>query len=330
MNIWDIHDTLTKPATHNNLLPHLHLRYRITDWWDFRFSYNNTLTRPDYNHAIPLVYYHEISGDAEAGNPKIKPAVSENFDANFTFYSPKMGLITIGGYLKQIKDVFYMQPTLLKNIPDSSIIAEFPTVAIPSLLQSTQDYYVNSPYTAYVKGIESEWQSNFSWLPEPFNGIVLNANYTHVWSETKYMQDRTRYERIPGSFVPRVVEVDTFYVNRLLNQANDIANVSLGYDWKGLSARLSFRFQGNVISRIGTRPEENEYTRDIYAYDFVIKQNIPVKFGQFEIFFNAINFTNVPRERYRSFYNRSGMLVDKTTYQRFLGRQFQLGLRFKR
>jgi TonB-dependent receptor len=328
--VWHIRDTLTRPAVHNNLLPHLHLRFRATDWWDIRFSYNKTLTRPDFSYAVPSVYYHEIDGSSELGNPGIKPAVSENFDANFTFYTRKMGLFTIGGYLKQIKDIFYMQPTLVKNIPDTNLVAELPTTAIPSILQNTQEYFLNSPYTAYVKGMEVEWQSNFTWLPEPFNGMVFNANYTHVWSETKYMQDRVRYERVPGSFVPRVVEVDTFYVNRLLNQANDIANVSLGYDWKGLSARLSFRFQGNVISTIGTRPEENEYTRDIYSYDFVIKQNIPVKFGEFEVFLNAINFTNAPQQRrYRTFYNNLNEEVEKTTYERYSGRQFQLGLRFK-
>ena len=118
-------------------------------------------------------------------------------------------------------------------------------------------------------------------------------------------------------------------MNRLLHQANDIANVSVGYDLKGLSARLSFRFQGNVISKIDTRPEENEYTNNIYAYDFVIKQNIPLKFGEFEVFANAINFTNVPRKRYCTFNTTTGVEIDKSTYERYSGRRFQLGLRMK-
>ncbi|MFO7670359.1 MAG: TonB-dependent receptor, partial [Bacteroidales bacterium] len=207
MNFYAIEDTLTKPVDQNNLLPHLHLRYRITDWWDFRFSYNHTLSRPDYNHAVPKIYYHEIQLSATAGNPYIKPALSENFDANFTFYSRRMGLITLGGYLKRLNDIFYMQPTLLKNVPDTSIIAEFPLETYPTLLTNSIDFYVNSPYTAYVRGLEVEWQSNFSWLRAPFNGIVLNVNYTHVWSETKYMQDRIRYEPVPGSFIPQPVEI---------------------------------------------------------------------------------------------------------------------------
>jgi hypothetical protein len=143
------------------------------------------------------------------------------------------------------------------------------------------------------------------------------------------MQDRIRYERVPGSFLPQPFEVDTFYVNRLLHQADDIANISIGYDYKQLSARLSFRFQGNVISKIDTRPEENEYTRNIYAYDFVIKQTIPLKVGEFEVFLNAINFTNVPRESYVTFKRTDGSDREATTYERYSGRQFQLGLRFR-
>ena len=326
MTTWFTHDTLSGKAEHSHWLPHLHIRYRITDWWDIRFSYNNTLSRPNYNHALPNVFYNSIRGSGEAGNPNISPAVSENLDANFTFYSWKLGLITIGGYVKRLNDIFYMQPTLLKNIPDSTILEEFPTETYPSLLSASTDFYINSPYTAYVKGIEAEWQSNFSWLPVPFNGIVLNANYTHVWSETKYMQDRVVYEFDPATFQLTPVEIDTFYVNRLLHQADDLANISLGYDYKDFSARLSFRFQGNVISKIGTRPEENEYTHNIYAYDFVMKQTIPIKFADIEVFFNAINFTNIPRKRYTLYPNKG----ETTTYERYSGRQFQLGLRLKR
>ena len=331
---WEIRDTLTKPVDHSNILPHLHLRFKPTDWWDIRVSYNQTLSRPDYHYAVPSIYYHEISMATSAGNPFIKPAVSENFDANFTFYAKKLGLFTIGGYYKRIDDFFYSQPTLLENIvdmvPDSSILNEFPYDIHPALLTSATNFYVNSPYTAYVKGLEIEWQSNFTWLRKPFNGIVLNANYTHVWSETKYMSHRIRYERPPGSFIPVAIEVDTFYVNRLLHQANDIANVSLGYDLKGFSARVSFRFQGNIIRSVGRRPEENEYTNNIYAYDFVIKQNIPLKYGQIEVFLNAINFTNVPsNRRYRTFKTPQGNDRNALTYERYSGRQFQLGLRFR-
>ena len=104
-----------------------------------------------------------------------------------------------------------------------------------------------------------------------------------------------------------------------------IANVSVGYDYKGFSARFSFRFQGNVISKIGSHLEGNEYTNDSYTYDFVVKQKIPLKFADFEVFFNAINFTNVPKSRY-SIYPDKG---ETNTFTSYSGAQFQLGLRLR-
>jgi hypothetical protein len=132
--------------------------------------------------------------------------------------------------------------------------------------------------------------------------------------------------------MPEPVESDTSYTNRLLHQADDIANVSLGYDYKGFSARLSFRFQGNVVSTIRSLPALNEYTDHEYKFDFVVKQRIPLKYGDLEIFLNAINLTNVPYRRFVDYPVQSGgltVLSRQTTYKRYTGRLFQLGLRFK-
>jgi hypothetical protein len=144
-----------------------------------------------------------------------------------------------------------------------------------------------------------------------------------VWSETDYPQHRVKSNFIPTFPYFELVENDTVYTNRLLHQANDIANVSLGYDYKGFSARASFRFQGNVISNVAERVENNTYTNDVYKFDFVMKQRIPLKTVALEVFFNAINFTNVPYSQYR-FYPNKG---ETTILTRYSGRQFQLGIR---
>jgi hypothetical protein len=323
-NTYLIKDTITRPVTHVNLLPHLHVRWRVTDWWDIRFSYNQTLSRPDYKYAIPSIYYDQIGGTGSAGSPTIAPALSKNLDANFTFYSRKLGLVTIDGFMKTIEDIFYSQPTQIANIPDTIVRDRFPTKKFQSLAQGTTDYYINNPNPAYLKGLEAEWQSNLTYLPAPFNGLVLNVNYTHVWSETNYVQNRVFSVWIPKFPFFKLVENDTVFSNRLLHQANDIANVSLGYDYKGFSSRASFRFQGNVISGIGEREEDNKYTNNVYKFDFVMKQRIPLKFAKLEVFFNAVNFTNDPYRRYSVYPNKG----KTNTLTRYSGRQFQLGIRF--
>jgi len=341
-NNWGLEDTITRPTDHPNWLPHLHARLHVTDWLDIRASYNKTLSRPDYNYAVPKMHYDLGQSQPTAGNPLIKPAVSTNYDVNIMFHADKIGLITIGGYIKEIDDVFYMKQSQLKNIPDSFLVEHFPVEAYPSMLTQAFDYYVNNQYTGHLKGLEVEWQSNLSWLPAPFNGIVLNANYTHVWSETKYPLYGTKdtMVQIGPIWAPRKVQRDTFFVGRLINQANDIANVSLGYDYGGFSARISFRFQGNVIRELDRSSQKNEYTHDIYSYDLVVKQRIPLEFADLEVFLNAINITNVPAEkRYRNIHykgdywsaNNDGEKYDgkSDTYLRYRGPQFQLGIRLK-
>ena len=324
-NNFMVKDTLNRPVTHNNFLPHLHTKLSVTNWFDIRFSYNKTLTRPDYNFIIPYIRCDISQTAATAGNPNLKPAVSENLDLNFSFHSDKLGLITIGGYTKDIEGIFYSQETMLKNIPDSLIIAQYPTETYPAFLNTLVDFYINNPNNAYIKGLEFEWQSNLTWLPQPFNGLVLNVNYTHVWSETKYVENRVISKPIPTYPFRESVEVDTFFVGRLVNQANDLGNISIGYDYKGFSARLSFRFQGNVMGSPKAIRVETDYTNNSYKFDLSLKQQIPVKFARMELFFNAINFTNVPSGRYCDYPNKGKTI----TRSRYTGCQLQLGVRLR-
>lgn len=324
-NIYNIEDTLNIPVSHENILPHLHMKLNATKWLDIRFSYNKTLSRPDYNYSIPSVFYNTVASTGETGNPYIKPAVSQNFDLNVTVYQKRAGLITVGVFQKQIEGVFYPQKTLLKNLPDSNILNEFPLEQYPALENGETDFFINNPNMAYLKGIEAEWQSNLSFLPAPFNGLVFNANYTKVWSETQYPLHRVKKEVLMQPPWLIDVEDDTVFTNRLLDQANDIANLSLGYDYKSFSARLSFRFQGNVISGISNYEQENSYTNNDYKFDLALKQALPVKFADVEVFFNAINITNVPSKKYSIYPNRG----ETNTLTRYSGRRFQVGLRLR-
>ncbi len=324
-NIYNVVDTLYNPVSHAHILPHLHARLKATDWFDVRFSYNKTLTRPDYSYVIPKVFYNTVASSGEAGNPFLKPAISDNLDLSFSFHADKLGLITVGAFNKKIDGIFYPKDILLKNIPDSSVLDEFPFDKYPALKYGTTKFYVNNQNMAYLKGIELEWQSNLSYLPAPFNGLVLNANYTRVWSETDYPYYRVAKEYL--SEPPYIIDVedDTVFHGGLIDQAKNIGNVSVGYDYKGFSVRLSFRFQGNVISNVSSRPEEVGYTQNSYKFDLALKQQIPVKFARMEAYFNAVNFTNVPYSTYNTYLNKG----ETTTRLRYSGPQFQLGIRLR-
>ena len=104
------------------------------------------------------------------------------------------------------------------------------------------------------------------------SGLVLNVNYTHIFSGAKYPYTITRRGVYP-TFQPSYV--DTFYTDRLLDQPDDIVNLSVGYDYQGLSAVASMIYQSNVFNGTNFWPELRSYKSSYLRWDAVIKQDLP-------------------------------------------------------
>jgi TonB-dependent receptor len=313
-------DTLSAKRSNEHWFPNFHLQFKGADWWDIRFAATKSLTRPDYNYFIPRQFANLNDDTGVLGNTRLKPIVSKNFDLFLSLYSNTIGLFTIGGFYKRMNNIFYETDRLKINLHE---------VTWPGATRLTDkakiNVYVNSPYKAEIKGLEVNWQSNFWYLPKPLNSLVINANYAHIWSETKYPQIYVDTEVIPG-FPPQYIytEVDTFRTGRLLYQGNDIANIAVGFDYKGFSARLSFAFQGDVLSKVGERPEEDEHTQDRYKWDFTIKQKLPIR--GLQIYFSGVNITHASTDLYRIFGPDFGAEnVSKITYNPNL---YEIGLRY--
>jgi hypothetical protein len=135
---------------------------------------------------------------------------------------------------------------------------------------------VNNRYPAYLSGFEIDWQTHLWYLPGALQGLVLNVNFTRTFSETKYPRTeiKTRYLTVPPWVMTS--NLDTFFVDRLMDQPSNILNVTLGYDYHDLSARLSFLYQDDVFrqdhfySRL--RGTSDRYMR----WDLSVKLKLPV------------------------------------------------------
>ena len=213
--------TITK--SHGFVLPMVHLRYKPFPWLQFHFAYTNTLYYPDYGTITPR--YFIGPGYVDYNNVNLKPPTSENFDLIVSIYSNEVGLLSFDGFTKKIKDLIFPTNTYVTNFHN-----------YPDLPQGrTQLYefntYINNPLAINVRGIEAEWQTNLWYLPSPLSGLVLSVNYTHIFSSADYPRSvvNTVYNE-DGSFTQTII--DTFYTSRMLLQPNDIANLSIGYDFK--------------------------------------------------------------------------------------------------
>jgi TonB-dependent receptor len=273
-------DDTTVTQSHGYWLPMVHARYEPLDWLQIHFAYTNTLNYPDHSSFTPRYYI----GPANIyyNNFRITPARSENFDLVVSLHSNEIGLLTVDGFTKRIKDLIFYSRTYRSDL------SAYPD--LPPLQNQLFEFntYINNPYPVDVMGIEAEWQTNLWYLPEPFSGLVFDVNYTHIYSDARYPKSVVNniYDD-EGNLTQTVV--DTFYATRLLNQPNDILNLSLGYDYKGFSARLSMLYQDNIFKRPDFWMQNRMYSAKFTRWDLAVKQNLPW-FG-IQLFVNLSNIT---------------------------------------
>ncbi len=279
-------------------LPMVQAKYDVTDWSDIRYSYTQTLARPDYSALDPHFYLDYSHNNVWAGNPDLKPAQAYNHNVEITFHSNDIGLITIGGFYKTISHFTYSTSyPMLDNssaVPpgfDSTGSFVFPGTNVKPNQQVGALYtYINSPYKAYIRGVEADFETRFWYLPSPLDGVVFGINYTRISSSATYpfLFLRTVNNPTPPPKYKTVL-IDSSRGGRLIDQPNDIMNTYIGYDYKGFSARVSFLFQGNSVSYVGNYRQQDGYTKDYFRIDASARQMLPWAGAQVYLDANNLN-----------------------------------------
>jgi len=252
-------------------LPDVLVRYKPLPWFDVRLSYSNTVSYPDYNAIIPRIDVPLTGASITYNNYKLNPTRSTNYDAYASFYDNSIGLLTAGVFLKRITDLIYPWNFY---VSDSAAAIYYPPYL--SSTPPTGSYniltYVNDKYRIDDWGLEFDWQTHFWYLPHPFDGLVLNVNFTHIFSKAQY--PFTNREQI-GGFRGPVVFVDTSYTARLLDQPDNILNLSVGYDYEGFSVRVSVLYQADIFAGANFWPQLRTTTAAYTRWDLSVKQNLP-------------------------------------------------------
>ena len=274
-----IDTTVTK--TYGYWLPTFNLKFDPVSWLSLRGAYANTLAYPNFRAIIPII--NVFTGRVTWNNVDLKPIRSENFDLQLSVYNNELGLFTFGGFLKYIDDFVFFQSGYINDPADYAGLKpkEYPNL-------NTKGYsigaYYNNPHQVDLWGIESDWQTHFWYLPGPLSGLVLNVNYTHTFSEAKYPHTIVGNSGFPF-FQP--IYTDTTYTDALINQPDDIVNVSLGFDYKGFSVLVSTIYQSAIFNSTNfwnsLRTDKAEYLR----WDIVARQKLP--WYNMEMFLNLNN-----------------------------------------
>ena len=287
-------------------LPNTHLSIRPTDFLTVRLAAYKALARPDFNNRLANTVARRAGfffpgNSIVIGNPNLRTATAWNYEVNTSVYGQKVGLFSVSAFYKQIDDYFQI---INGNRYKGGAIFEELGIEYDSPFGEDAVFQLRVPYnldeTTTVYGVEVEHQTNFRYLPFPLSGVVLGYNFSIVRSET--FVPRVRVETtieevvvVPG-LPPVEVEVPVFvpYEQRqkLQQQPDFFANVSLGYDYRSFSARVSVFHQGQYTSSFNDNADIGyDSLRDGFTrLDLAFKQAIG---RRIQLLLNINNITGV-------------------------------------
>jgi TonB-dependent receptor len=317
-------DTVFAHPGNRYWLPMVQAKYNVLPWADIRYSYTNTLARPDYHQLSPHFNMDYTQFNVWAGNPRLVPAEAINHDVALTFHSNELGLLSVGFFYKEVRNFTYatqytLHPTAPEGLDSVMSYSVHTGSGVVHPKDGAQLYtFTNSASPAFVRGFEVDLQTRFWYLPEPLNGIVMGVNYTHISSSATYPWRNDTTVLIPPRTI-KVFTIDRTRTGRLINQPDDVLNAYIGYDYEGFSGRLSFLFQGNSVSNIGAFAEQDGFTRDYFRMDASVRQKLPVP--GLQVFLDITNLNNRRNESAQA-------SISGFTIQQYYGLTANLGLRY--
>lgn len=265
--------------SYDELFPMAQLKIKPLSWMDLRFAVTKTLSRPDYFNLVPWERISHWDETIERGAPNLKHTTSINYDAFLSFYS-NYGLFTVGVFYKSLENIAYIRQSRITD--------------------SESDYFgydltqpENAEGETIIRGIELEIQTNLTFLPSPFDGVVLNINYSKISSRTyfPYLTEGPRSSLPPFDFT----FIDSARSGRMPGQPDDIANISIGYEKGKFSGRVSMIYQGDALQTVSNIKETDGYTDEYVRWDLTLQYKLLKKLA---IIGSINNLTDLPEISY--------------------------------
>ncbi|MBE0655789.1 MAG: hypothetical protein IH594_18455, partial [Bacteroidales bacterium] len=155
--------------------------------------------------------------------------------------------------------------------------------------------------------------------------FTLYSNYTYLNSETSYPYTRIDLVSPPGGGRPVGTRIDSTTTGPMLYQPKNIANFSLGFNYKDFNAWLSFQYNGLIYTEKNYRgaPRLDSYKNHFYRWDLQITQKFSI--AKREGFHFVANIANL------SDFTESQRLSGdpRPTNQENYGMTMDLGVRFR-
>ncbi|MCF6434438.1 MULTISPECIES: TonB-dependent receptor domain-containing protein [Pseudoalteromonas] len=211
----------------------LALTYLAENNYQVRFSYGETVVRPDLRELVAVAYFDPLTDIKTFGTPGLKSSDLENYDARFEYYMDNGDNFSVGAFYKDITNPI---ETVLR-VGDEDYTASF----------------VNG-IEGEVYGIETEWLFDLSSV---VSGIFTSGNITLSDSEVS----------IDPAFAGNL----TNPTKRMTGHSKYVVNLQLGYDSADgqHSGSLVYNVFGERILASGIGGREDAFEQPFHSLDLV-------------------------------------------------------------
>ena len=285
-----------------NWLPSVLLKYNASDDLKFRTSFTKTLSRPKYSALVPCIHYNIAEEEARFGNANLKPTTSYNFDLGGEYYFESVGLVSLGFFYKNVKDVIAEEKWKSTNDPN-----------IPAGLLNEDGepvkYEITKPINAYdadLFGLEFAYQRDFGFIAPSLKCLGFYGTYTYTHSSTKKHQ-----------FEHRTLEEGEDI--KMTGSPEHTANASLYFENKGLNVRLSYNFASDFVDEFGTVAALDRYYDKVNYLDLNASYTFGNKFKT-TFYAEANNLLNQPLRYYQG-------TKDRTMQAEYYGMRLNAGVK---
>lgn len=283
---------------YTDLLPSLLLKYRFHEDGNLRASITKTLSRPKYSALIANKTINTEDMEATIGDPNTKPAEAINIDLSADYYFKSIGLVSLGLFYKDIKNVNVEWSSNKYLGSDLGLQGEYANEEF----EVTQN--INA-YDARIWGIEAALQRDFGFISPALNCVGFYGNYTYTHSSTRNFNERLNVQE--GEEV------------KVAGSPEHSANASLYFDKAGFNIRLSWNYASSFIDEMSTSRALDRYYDAVNYMDL----NASYTWGKnykFTVYADAKNLLNQPLRYYQG-------TKDRTMQMEYYGVKVQAGVK---
>lgn len=283
--------------THHNLLPSFNIKFDLTDEVIMRFAASKAMARPDIGNLRNYTGVSETLPDIEdandplwikndqgeivganvrytsgAQNPYLEPIEATQFDLALEYYFADVGSMTFTVFQKEFDN--YIQ--------FGSQNVEFTNNGV------TRTVEVRRPLNgdgAEIKGFELAFQRFFDFLPAPFDGLGMQANYTYI-DNKGITNTNVQSQGADGTTVTDQAP-DTIGVDRLEGLSDHAYNIIGMYEKGDWQARLAYSWRDEyMVTAIDCCVAYPIWNKDYGSLDGSIKYSLT---DNLDIAFQASN-----------------------------------------